>query len=88
MDERVHVEGRTQVVLVSKRRLHAWIRSKPPGADDHRRPPKQRNLSTKGSATKKKCCKNGGIAGNFGGSDVDLRPLGTLRMKICFAMLD
>jgi hypothetical protein len=30
-------------------------------------------------------CKSGGIAGNFGGSGVDLRPLGTLRMKICSA---
>jgi len=31
---------------------------------------------------KEKCCKSGGISGNFGGAGADLRPLGTLRMKI------
>jgi len=30
-----------------------------------------------------RCCKSGGIAGNFGG---DRRPLSAVRMKICFAM--
>ena len=33
-----------------------------------------------------KCCKSGGISGNFGGAGTDLRSLGTLRMKICFTM--
>jgi hypothetical protein len=31
---------------------------------------------------KEKCCKSGGISGNFGGAGADLRPLRALRMKI------
>ncbi len=31
---------------------------------------------------KERCCKSGGISGNFGGAGPDLGPLGAVRMKI------
>jgi hypothetical protein len=31
-----------------------------------------------------RCCKSGGISDNFGAAGTDVRPLGTVRMKILF----
>jgi hypothetical protein len=54
-------------------------------ADTHgidRRWPAQAAESVYKGLGKEKCCKRGGISGNFGGAGADLRPLGTLRMRI------
>ena len=42
----------------------------------------QRNPSTAGWGKEKRCCKSGGISGNFGGAGSDLGPLGAVPMKI------
>jgi hypothetical protein len=46
-----------------------------------RRWPAQAAESVYKGLGKEKCCKSGGISGNFGGTGADLRPLGALRMK-------
>jgi hypothetical protein len=33
---------------------------------------------------KERCCKSGGISGNFGGAGSDLEPLGAVRYETCF----
>ncbi len=53
---------------------------------DRRGPAQAAESVHKGLGKEERCCKSGGIACNFGGSGVNLRPLGTLRMTICFAM--
>jgi hypothetical protein len=54
-------------------------------ADTHgigRRWPAQATESVYKGLGKEKCCKSGGISGNFGGAGADLRLLGALLMKI------
>jgi hypothetical protein len=55
--------------------------SRPPGLRRSRLQPAQAAESVYKGLGKEKCCKSGGISGNFGGTGADLRPLGALRMK-------